>query len=736
MDFEIEKKISYFVENQFPQFYRDEGSNFVQFVKAYYEWMEEEGNAVYESRSLLDYRDIDNTLEEFLEHFQRKYLYGIPFNVIINKRYLLKHILDVYRSKGSIQCIKLLFRLIYNQDADVYLPSTDMLRLSDGTWVEPLYLEVSAGAYDRNVTSLIGKTIVGLSSGTTAVVEKYSQESFNSNKINIIYITGVMPRGGNFTVGEKIIPYGESVDVEEYPTVSGSLKGLNVINGGQGFDIGDIVKIAGRDVNTGKLITTGIDGLFRVAETASSPPGALGLNIIQNGFGFNQNSKIFLYRSEGDTTGVGAGFNLGDLGYNQSLTYNSDIICDYLNVNLDSLAFGFGYNPSANAGSTISGTLKYVTEIFGSPVNLTNIETGQNYSNTPYIFTRSTQNTVTHFANVSFNTTSNSVTGTGTQFTNYFTNNSVIYLQANSTSSTGQYHMIRTVNSDTSITLYAPPSYTGNIASGAFFKVSPTTLTSNFALYEDIMNSPDESINGENCIIEGSPSQSSQVVSKLEALDSGKGYIEGSIVKAYRFQSLATPIIINGGLNYKNGDLLSFIGGETSNQGEGYVTVDGNGTITGVIMIRRGSNYLQAPRVVVQSRTGSGAQLIVTLNEYDTSSSISGKVEKIGIGKKQGYWTSTRGFLNSDKYIQDSYFYQDFSYQIKAALTLEEYKNVLYDTFHVAGMALFGTFNSVQKQANPFKILFEVVKPNTSLFVTSDQSIYTADSGAISVDQS
>ena len=186
MDFEIEKKISYFVENQFPQFYRDEGSNFVQFVKAYYEWMEEEGNAVYESRRLLDYRDIDNTLEEFLEHFQRKYLYGIPFNVIINKRYLLKHILDVYRSKGSIQCIKLLFRLIYNQDADVYLPSTDMLRLSDGTWVEPLYLEVSAGAYDRNVTSLIGKTVQGLSSGTTAVVEKFSQESFNSNKINIL----------------------------------------------------------------------------------------------------------------------------------------------------------------------------------------------------------------------------------------------------------------------------------------------------------------------------------------------------------------------------------------------------------------------------------------------------------------------------------------------------------------------------------------------------------------------
>lgn len=736
MDFEIEKKISYFIENQFPQFYRDEGSNFVQFVKAYYEWLEQTDNPVHESRSLLDYRDIDNTLEDFLEHFQRKYLYGIPFNVIINKRYLLKHILDVYRSKGSIQCIKLLFRLIYNEDADVYIPSTDILRLSDGTWVEPLYLEVSAGAYDRNVTNLIGKTIIGLSSGTTAVVEKFSQESFNSNKINIIYITGVMPRGGNFAVGEKVIPYGETVNIDEYPTVAGSLSGLNVINGGQGFAVGDIVKIAGRDINTNKLITTGVDGLFRVAETASSPPGALGLDISRNGFGFNQNSKIFLYRSEGDTAGAGASFSLGDLGYNQSVKYNTDIISDYLSMNLNSLYFGFGHNPSANLGSTLSGTLNYVTEIFGSPLNLTNVETGQNYANAPYVFVRSTTNTVTQFANVAFNSSSNNVSGTGTTFTKYFTNNSVVYLQANSTSSTGQYCMIRTVNSDTSLTLYAPPQYTGNIASGAIFKVSPTTLTSNFALYEDIMNSPDGTINGENCVVEGSPSQSSQVVSVLEALDSGKGYIEGSSVKAYRFQSLATPIIINGGTGYLDGDLLSFIGGDTSNIGEGYVTVDINGTITGIVMTKRGSNYVTPPRVEILTDTGTGAELVVTLKEYDTSSSITGKVLKKGIGKKQGYWTSTRGFLNYDKYIQDSDFYQDFSYQIKAALTLEEYKNILYDTFHVAGTKLFGTFNSLQKQSNPVKILYEVVKPNTSLFVTTDQSIYTADSGAITVDQS
>ena len=86
MDFLVEKRISNFVESQFPQFYQEEGPNFILFVKAYYEWLEETGNPIREARTLLDYRDIDNTIEDFLFYFQKKYLYGIPFNVIINKR--------------------------------------------------------------------------------------------------------------------------------------------------------------------------------------------------------------------------------------------------------------------------------------------------------------------------------------------------------------------------------------------------------------------------------------------------------------------------------------------------------------------------------------------------------------------------------------------------------------------------------------------------------------------------
>ena len=70
----IEKTISPFIDQQFPAFYRENGKNFVAFVRAYYEWLESSGNAVFHARSLLDYVDIDRAEAAFPQSpFDRSY---------------------------------------------------------------------------------------------------------------------------------------------------------------------------------------------------------------------------------------------------------------------------------------------------------------------------------------------------------------------------------------------------------------------------------------------------------------------------------------------------------------------------------------------------------------------------------------------------------------------------------------------------------------------------------------
>lgn len=53
------------------------------------------------------------------------------------------------------------------------------------------------------------------------------------------------------------------------------------------------------------------------------------------------------------------------------------------------------------------------------------------------------------------------------------------------------------------------------------------------------------------------------------------------------------------------------------------------------------------------------------------------------------------GFLSDRKYIQDSYYYQDFSYVIKTGKTIEAWRDVVKKLLHPSGFAFFGQINIV-----------------------------------------
>jgi hypothetical protein len=56
-----------------------------------------------------------------------------------------------------------------------------------------------------------------------------------------------------------------------------------------------------------------------------------------------------------------------------------------------------------------------------------------------------------------------------------------------------------------------------------------------------------------------------------------------------------------------------------------------------------------------------------------------------------GYFSGNRGKASSNKKIQDGHYYQDFSYELKSAVSLDTYFSVLKDIIHPAGMRMFGS---------------------------------------------
>src|SRR6478752_907990 len=135
--------ISNFIESQFPLDYRENQEQLVALVKAYYEYLELPGNPLYLSRRLYDIKDIDYTLDEFLVYFKSKYLVDIEFDTKTNIRQVVKHALDLYRSKGTPRELNLLFQLVYGEDIDIYYPSEDIFKTSDGVWFVPTYIELT-----------------------------------------------------------------------------------------------------------------------------------------------------------------------------------------------------------------------------------------------------------------------------------------------------------------------------------------------------------------------------------------------------------------------------------------------------------------------------------------------------------------------------------------------------------------------------------------------------------------
>lgn len=144
-------KITTALERQIPEFIREDYTTFVKFVKAYYEFLAQSGD-----RNLEDLRSIDRTLDEFVVKFKKELAAIFPTGTLPNERVFLEHIADFYNTRGSVESYQLLFRILFNKDAEIFYPSTQILKMSDGKWVQEKSVFVKS---TDNLFGLKGKII-------------------------------------------------------------------------------------------------------------------------------------------------------------------------------------------------------------------------------------------------------------------------------------------------------------------------------------------------------------------------------------------------------------------------------------------------------------------------------------------------------------------------------------------------------------------------------------------------
>ncbi len=141
--------------------------------------------------NLILYRDIDETIEEFISLHTTEYLFGISSNISTDIKNLIKNIRQFYRSKGTEQSFKFLFRAIFNAEVEFYYPRDDILRVSDGKWFQPYFLQL---VDDSNINDFRNLSIRGTTSNTRADVERivldFSNDSVPDVPIDVPLGTG------------------------------------------------------------------------------------------------------------------------------------------------------------------------------------------------------------------------------------------------------------------------------------------------------------------------------------------------------------------------------------------------------------------------------------------------------------------------------------------------------------------------------------------------------------------
>ena len=238
------KKISPFVEERLPDFVKDQYPTFVGFLKKYYEWMEQEGNPVERTSSLLSFRDVDESPEEFLGYLQNEYLGSFPNEFVADKALIIKNIQEFYKTKGTVQSFKFLFRVLYAVDVDIFYPGEYILKLSTPLWQLDTTIKVST-YFGKEWEKTIGYMVVQEGSGATAVVDNIRQRYESGVLVTEIYLHDI---AGTFNSTGRIT--GTFVESGITKTVFGEplfsvVDNLSIIAGGTGYNTGDQVVFAG-----------------------------------------------------------------------------------------------------------------------------------------------------------------------------------------------------------------------------------------------------------------------------------------------------------------------------------------------------------------------------------------------------------------------------------------------------------------------------------------------------------
>ena len=202
-------------------------------------------NPVTNIQELLNFRDPDKAISNFLTKFRNEFLNTLPETLDgnVDKRKLIKNIKSVYRAKGTARGHEVFFRFLFNLDSEIFYPREQMLRVSDGQFDTKRILRAIATVGDTS--NLIGRTITGQTSGATAIVENVFKFQIGADTVSE-FILNQDSITGTFVTSEEV--RGTETDESDTfikATVTGIPDIVSITNDGGLLNSNDSITLTG-----------------------------------------------------------------------------------------------------------------------------------------------------------------------------------------------------------------------------------------------------------------------------------------------------------------------------------------------------------------------------------------------------------------------------------------------------------------------------------------------------------
>jgi len=353
-----DKTISGLIESQLPDFINADHPKFKKFLEYYYEWLENNsttgisntaGNTLYHAMQIDNYRDIDQTPEEFIKYLKDELAPYFAENSSLDMRKIIKSAREFYSKKGSDESVRWLFKVLFNEDIELNYPKEQILIASDGKWIKPRAFRITVSETNKSIdVNLLEKRIArGKNSGATCVVESANRtvDPTNGREIIEIYISNIRRL---FENGEFItIDYVDADDVDRVfsEKIIGTISNLRIDSNiqtdpqqrrrGLLYNVGDPVVITGGLAATAEAQ----DGIGIVSNVSQGSIESV--TVVFPGYGYRAytDSSVLVYRSAGDDPNANLSTDLrvvalnltsnatnSQLNFIESITFDKSVI--------------------------------------------------------------------------------------------------------------------------------------------------------------------------------------------------------------------------------------------------------------------------------------------------------------------------------------------------------------------------------------------------------------------------